>query len=758
MIKQKYITFLILPFVMILFVTGLKNESVAQTVTVQGIITDFSDDQPLEGANITLRNLSGEQVRGMAADDNGFYQVTNLQPGLWSLQISFIGYQAYADTLNLNSGETITVSVSLQPGEERLDEVVVSPTGGAARLEAGRQRITPVEIQRIPTPAGTGDLASYIQTLPGVVALGDRGGQFYIRGGTPSQNMVLVDGAMIFKPFHMLGFFSVFPSDLVSEVDFYAGGFSPRYSGRLSSVLDVKMRDGDRHKAGGSATISPFVGEVLVEGPLKKERASFIASYRRSLIETTSPWFLSEDQSVHFESQYIKASHFGTQDTRCSSMLLRTYDRGQLDYEIGEIFKWSNILFGGRCVILPPGSNLLFDMNAGLSHISNEVGSGNDSNRFSKVTRFNLDVNLTRYFRQTRFNYGLFVLIKSLNYEISDRFFIPQSDRDHLFNGGSYLEAIIPLGEQVRLYPGMVLTMYREYKSSVEPRLRFSWEPSVGDEGDSELNIAFGRYLQTLVGISDTRDASSAFTAWMAEPFGGPRMEAWHALSGWRQPLGNRLNVSVEGYYKWLRNLPVTVWSTLAEFTTDLAVANGRVYGSDIRLEYNHRPLYGFIGYGYSNTEYQSAQDHFSLWFGEPVQRYHPPHDRRHQVNGLMSFSFGKFTTSLRWELGTGLPFTRPIGFDEIFFYNEKLPDLHREFGTTRVILEKPYRGRMPAYHRLDFSLEREFIFSKARMSLQIGAINMYDHTNLFYYDVYTHRRINQLPFAPYFSLKLETE
>ena len=300
--------------------------------------------------------------------------------------------------------------------------------------------------------------------------------------------------------------------------------------------------------------------------------------------------------------------------------------------------------------------------------------------------------------------------------------------------------------------------MYREYKSSVEPRLRISWQPSIGDQGDSEVNLAFGRYLQSLVGVSDTRDASSAFTAWMAEPFGGSRMEAWHALLGWRQVLGSRLNFSIEGYHKWLRNLPVTVWSTLAEFTTDLSLANGQVYGADVRLEYNHRPVYGFIGYGYSNTEYESAQDHFSLWFGEPVQRYHPPHDRRHQVNGLISFHFGKFTTSLRWELGTGLPFTRPIGFDEIFFYNERLPHLNREFGTTRVILEKPYQGRTPAYHRLDISLAREFDFSSARMALQVGAINLYDHTNLFYYDVYTHRRTNQLPFAPYFSLKLETK
>lgn len=733
------------------------DDAAAQTATVQGIITDRSDGQPLERANVTLENQTDQQKRGMSADENGFYQITNLQAGVWSLRISFIGYRAYEDTLNLSAGETYTVSLSLEPGEEQLEEVIVSPSGGAAQLEAGRQRITPADLQRIPTPSGTGDLANYLQALPGVVAPGNRGGQVYIRGGTPTENMVLVDGTMIFKPFHILGFFSVFPSDLVREVDFYAGGFGPRYSGRMSSVLDVKMRDGNLEEAGGSGAVSPFVGEVLVESPLKKEKSSVIASFRRSLIENTSPLFLSEIQPVQFESQYVKASHFGANDTRCSAMLLHTNDRGQLDAEHGEIFRWTNFLFGGRCVLLPPGSNLLFDMNAGLSHVSNTVGSGDASERFSKVTRFNLDVNLTRYIRQTRFNYGLLVLIKSLNYDITDRFFIPQNDRDHLFSGGSYLEAILPLGQQIRIYPGMVLKMYREYKPSLEPRVRISWQPSGGR--DAELNFSVGRYLQSLVGVSDTRDVSSAFTAWMAEPPGGEsRMEAWHALSGWRQALGSGWDLSIEGYYKWLRNIPVTVWSTLAEFTTDLALANGLVYGADVRLEYNHRPVYGFIGYGYVYTEYESTQDHFGIWFGEPVQRYHPPHDRRHQLNGLMSFSFGKFNTSLRWELGTGLPFTRPIGFDEIFFYNERLPNLHREFGTSRVILEKPYQGRTPAYHRLDISLAREFIFSSARMALQVGAINLYDHTNLFYYDVYTHRRINQLPFAPYFSLKVETE
>ncbi|MFH5886151.1 carboxypeptidase-like regulatory domain-containing protein [Halalkalibaculum sp. DA3122] len=731
-------------------------QSAAQSSLVQGIVTDRASARPLEGANVVLQKPGGEQEirRGMATDNNGFYQITNVQPGLYLFQVSFVGYTTFKDTLTLEREEIRTVSVALEPDEEQLSELVVSPLRGAARLEAGRQEISSVEIQRVPSPSGTGDLASYLQVLPGVVSTGDRGGQFYIRGGTPTENMVLVDGTLIFQPFHILGFFSVFPSDLVSEVNFYAGGFGPRYSGRLSSVLDVKMRDGDRYQPKGAVSLSPFLGELAAEGPVKKEKSSFIASARRSLVEQTSPWLLNEKQPVHFESQYLKISHFGEQDSRCSALALRTLDRGQLDIEGTEVTQWKNFLLGGRCVVLPVDTDLLFDLNTGFSHVSNAVGSRGDPERFSWITRFNLDANITRYIRQTRFNYGLFVHIQSLKYDFRDQFQVPQLAAAHLLNGGGYLEATIPVGRQLRLYPGTVFTLYREnYKTGLQPRFRVTWQPR--NREDAALNLALGRYTQSLVGLSDTRDASSVFTAWMPAPVGTAKKESIHALMGWNQALGRGIHFTVEAYHKWLRNIPVAIWSTLAEFTTDLGLANGRIYGSDIRLELNYHKWYGFLGYGYTWTEYQSAQDHFSIWFGEPVQHYHPPHDRRHKLNGLMSMSLGAYEFAFRWEFGTGVPFTRPIGFDEIFFYNERLPDLKRAFGTSRVILEKPYQGRTPAYHRLDISLERSFRFKTASLALQIGAVNLYDNNNLFYYDVYTHRRVDQLPLAPYLSIKL---
>ncbi|MEX2601376.1 MAG: TonB-dependent receptor [Balneolaceae bacterium] len=739
----------------LLFSLTLADELYSQAATVQGIITDQETGGALTGANIILTPLEGEGVYGQAADQNGFYQIAGIPSGEYAVRITFIGYTAYEDSLSLEAGENRTISLGLEPDDTELGELVISQQGGAARIQAGRQRVSAADLGRIPTPAGSGDLASYLQAMPGVVTTGDRGGQLYIRGGTPSENMVLVDGTLIYQPFHIIGFFSVFPSELVSSADVYAGGFGPRYSGRTSSVIDVRMRDGNRHVNRASGSLSPFLGEFTAEGPIEAGQASWIASMRHSLIEQTSPHFMSELQPLHFESQYLKMTHFGISDSRCSAMGLRTYDRGQLDFDGGEIFRWNNFIMGGRCVILPVDSDFLFDINTGYSYVSNAVGNSEDPDRFSKASRFALDINLTKYRGEIRFNYGAFIRIKGLNYNMSEQFQAPNFGNVHMLLGGGYVEAGIPLGDRVQFSPGVVTTMYREwYPPSIEPRMQISWQPWGTD--NEELHFAAGRYSQPLLGLNDNRDASSLFTAWMPAPVDEVQLQALHFLLGWRQTLTRGVEISVESYHKRLQHIPIAVWSTFARFTTDLALADGRVYGGDVRIEVNRHPFYGFIGYGYSWTEYSSEQEHFGVWFGEPVQNYHPTHDRRHQLNSHMSLILGSYTLGVRWQLGTGLPYTRPIGFDELHFFDDRLPNVRGMFGSQRVLLDRPYGGRTPTYHRLDVSLEREIDTAAGLLTLQAGAINMYDHSNIFYYDVYTHRRINQMPFAPYLSLKLE--
>ncbi|MEX0660955.1 MAG: TonB-dependent receptor [Balneolaceae bacterium] len=727
----------------------------SQSAAIQGFTSDQSTGQTLEGVNVVVNELDNNQPQGTPSDRNGFYRVDDLEPGTYEVTFSYVGFVTFRDTLSLSTDERKTINVALEPDEAFLDEVTVEPTiARASKREVGAQRITSESVQRVPTPAGSGDLTSYLQAMPGVVTSGDRGGQLFIRGGTSTENMILVDGLMIYQPFHIVGFFSPFPEGLVSGADFYAGGFSPRYTGRLSSVLDIQMREGNRNDTKGMLSISPFLGEVFAEGPIKKGKSSWIASYRTSLIEQTSPWLLGEKQPLTFNNQFLKVST-GESNSRCSAMVMRTYDRGSLDAEEQSSIKWNNLVAGGRCLFLPQQQNYLINMNMGISYFSNTLQNENESEFFSDIARLQTDLNISRFSGSVEYNYGLFMNMKLINYSLSELLQSVQDESNTLLGMGIYLEASVPITPRLEINPGASLSVYPGiYPVSFEPRIQATWEP-FGTERE-QIDVSVGLYRQPIVGISDMRDAGSVFTAWMPSPDGAPQKEALQAQLGWQQSLGKGFSWSLEGYYKRLRNLPVTTWSPVAQFSTNLVSAKGDVYGGDVRIEYNRNQWYGFIGYGYNWIMYETEQDLFNTWFGEPVQRYHPSHDRRHQINSMISTEFRNFTVSARWQIGSGMPFTKPIGFDSIVQFEEELPSVKNIYGTPRVILDKPFQGRMPINHRLDISMERTFQFSESEISFQAGAINSYNQSNLFYYDVYTQRSLNQLPFAPYLSIKLQ--
>lgn len=727
--------------------------------TFQGRVLDNDTGNPLEGANIQVQLPDQNASRGAASDSSGTYRIPGLSGGTYPFRVTYVGYLSLVDTLVVHDSTTpISLTIRLQPDDRLLDEVVVSPNeSGITSREAGAQRISRIDIQRVPTPGGSGDLATYLQAMPGVVATGDRGGQLYIRGGLPSQNMILMDGALIYQPFHIVGFFSAFPEELVAGADFYASGFGSRYVGRTASVMDIRMRDGDREQIHATASGSPYVASFTAEGPVKKGSSSWIGSVRHSLIEQTSEALTGERQPLHFESQYLKVSQLSESDSRCSAFWMRTKDRGKLDFNRDDQFSWSNGVLAGRCLFLPEDQNAIMSLDGGISSLSNEMVQPGESELHASVRRFYLNSTYTQFIGDLRFDLGMHSFLKWMEYEIEELIEGQRNEENDLMSLGFHGEVEIPLGSSISITPGLALSIYpNRYPLSLEPRIRAQWRP-FGDDRH-ELYAAAGIYRQALAGVSDLRDASSVFTAWMLSPIGDQQMESRHLSIGWRQPLGAVWNVSFEGYGKQILRQPVTVWSSIARFTTELALANGRVFGADLRLERQGSRLYGFVGYGISWVEYRSAQDHFGTWFGESIQSYHPPHDRRHQVQSMVRLDLESVTLNLRWQLGSGFPFTRPMGFDELHYFNEEPPDVRGQFGSTRVIMERPYDERLPAFHRLDLSAERSFRFPLAILTLQVGAINSYNRSNLFYYDVYTGRRVNQMPFSPYLSIRMELD
>lgn len=751
---NRYFTKILSLFLLFIF---LQSEAVAQNGIVRGIVSDRQTGDALVTATVSIQPLPEGNLRGEVTDNNGHFQISRIEQGRYEFLVRYLGYETFRDTIEVTRAEQVLLrNVQLRPSSEELGEVEVLDRAKANN--AGQIKIQPETIGRVPTPGGSADFVSYIQNQPGVLATGDRGGQLFVRGGTPAGNLVLMDGSLIYQPFHIVGFFSVFPEEVVSSADFYAGGFGAEYSERSSSVMDIRLKNGNLYEPGWAASISPFISDLFFESPIKEGKSSVLVSMRGSLIEATSAQYLQEQQPLRFNSQLVKYNSTSNEGLGCSALMMRTYDRGKLDFQSDQYFKWSNFVTGGRCSVASEESSLSFmEMNFGLSHFNNEAGGEEADTRKSSIFKSNLDIQFAHYLGHIRLDYGLFTNFRTVNYDVVNRFVSLDESETSFLTTGAFVEFEVPVGRYLQLKPGVVGTSYlNRLSSKVEPRFRVSLDFS--EEFGTALHGAAGIYYQPVIGLSDLRDAGTAFTAWMLSPDEDRVLKTFHYLLGIRQSITRYFDISVEGFHKKIENTPVSVWNPIAEFTTDLAYADGNVNGVDARLDLTLPNFYAAIGYGYSITEYESTQDHFMRWYGEPSQTYNPSHDRRHQVNAQLGFDFKAYSLNLNWIYGSGMPYTRPMGFDSFFNLEEGIPTITEDYGDPRILLEKPLQGRMPDFHRLDVSVERLIKLQRTNMKLQLGAINTYDQKNLFYYDVFYQRGINQLPVVPYLSLKIGTK
>lgn len=733
----------------------------AQTATVRGFVKDQSDGQPLQGVNVVLRG-PGESLYGTATDTDGLYIISRVPPGRYNLQMTYIGYQTFTDTIDLVAGEILTYNFDLSFGDAELDEVVVEgerETVGAANVTAGLQTIRAQDIRLVPAPDVSGDLVTYLATLPGVVSTGDQGGQLFIRGGEPTQNFVQLDGMLIYQPFHLIGFYSAFPSDIINSTDVYAGGFGARFGGRLSSVIDVSARNGNKRRFAGAVSLAPFMSTARLEGPIIPNRVSLLASGRTSNIEQGAAKLIDAPLPYTFDDQFVKIHANLSETSQLSFSGLRTYDRGVLggteedgaDNDATDQVVWNNQAMGGRFILLPTKLPMLAEVLASFSKVENTFGPASAPTRSSSSQQYDVSVNATYFAGPTDVNWGLYIRSSELQADLGGLFQRVQSDTEYLTEAGAYLEPEFNLKNGLRIRPGLrAQTFPSKSRTFFEPRLRLVW-----DLGVHRLSGAWGIYHQEIVGLSDRRDAGDVFTAWTSSPL-GQVPEAMHFIGGYQIHPNEWLDFAVEGFYKKLSNLSVAEFTAFPRFTTRLQPADGRVYGVDVRVELTKEPFYGFVNYGFSKVLYDAQQSSLILTSGTSELTYSPPHDRQHQVNALGSLKFYGFIFNMRWQFGSGLPFSEALGFDEFILLNGPT-DVQNQQGLTRVIYTEPYQGRLPTYHRLDVSLEREVNFTThTKATFQAGLINGYDRVNLFYIDLFTLRRLNQLPLIPSFGVKLE--
>lgn len=728
----------------------------AQTAGLRGFVTDETDGEALPGVNVVLEDATGS-VRGAATDINGLYYLPSLTPGRYVLRATYLGYAPYVDSLALEPGEVRQLDIALGTGETELDVVMVESerTSGAANVVAGLQRIRAEDIELVPTPDVSGDLASYLTTVPGVVTTGDRGGQLFIRGGEPTQNLVLLDGMPLYQPFHVLGFYSAFPSDLLSRADLYAGGYDPRFGGQLSSVLDVATRNGNKRQINASVSVAPFVSSALVEGPIVPGRTSFLGSGRVSVIEQGASKLVDQPMPYDFGDVFGKVHTNIAQSGQLAVQGIHTWDRGT----VGDVasprpdeVRWQNTAGGARYLFLPARIPVLAEVVLAGSRYRTELGPadpqpGEPAARSSEISRFSGTVNMTQYLPIGDLRAGAFVQTTAVQSSLDGLFQGVTTTRDFVTEAGAYAEPEFRFGG-LSLAPGLRFTTSpNQGQTFLEPRFRVVWQV-----GPNQLSGATGLYNQPIIGITDRRDATSIFTAWTVSPERRtPR--AFHAILGYRLTPAPWLDFAVEGFYKDLRNLSVGEWTAFPRLTSRVQTADGEALGIDARLELRRGPFYGFLNYGLSSVTYRAANERYELWFGEEEIEYRPSHDRRHQLNALGQVTVAGFDLSVRWQFGSGLPFSQPLGFD-VFVLMDGAFDPYTEDGEPRVVYDRPFNAELPTYHRLDVMLERTFEFDRLALTALAGVINGYDRRNLFSYDVFTLRRSDQLPLVPTFGLK----
>ncbi|HYG19728.1 MAG TPA: TonB-dependent receptor, partial [Ohtaekwangia sp.] len=250
-------------------------------VTLNGYIRDAENGEELIGVSVYVTQLKA----GTVTNAYGFYAIT-IPEGVYEVQYSYLGYQTQVDTISLNAN--VSRNISLAVASTVMEEVVITERRedeNVADVQMSRNSVDIARLKKLPALFGEVDIIKNIQMMPGVISAGEGTSAFFVRGGSADQNLILIDEAPVYDPSHLFGLFSVFNADVIKDSELYKGGIPSRFGGRLSSILDVRTKDGNNKNYGVTGGIGSLASRIAVEGPIKKDKSSFIISGRRSYVD-----------------------------------------------------------------------------------------------------------------------------------------------------------------------------------------------------------------------------------------------------------------------------------------------------------------------------------------------------------------------------------------------------------------------------------------------------------------------------------------
>ncbi|MFZ1729906.1 MAG: TonB-dependent receptor [Bacteroidota bacterium] len=717
-----------------------------------GGVRGFASDS-LSGERLTLVNIYITKLGiGAATDANGFFFVGNIPEGTQRCRVTLIGYATIERDVEIIAGKIVTLNLQLTPAVLEMD-VVETTADRRIRYdtEISTQPISAAEISVVPK-AVEADLFRTIAVLPGVVATSDVSSQFYVRGGGGDQNLIILDGMTIYNPFHALGIFSIFDADAIKEAEILKGGFPAQWGNRLSSVINIRTREGNKNRFSGKLNLSQVSGKALIEGPTPWD-GSWMLSVRKSLFDEVLQKFVRQSTPFDFYDVIGRANVATGENGRLSLHTLFSGDRIHSESNFDPEYEWSNAAYGMSWFQVLENKYLI-ETTFSFSNFKGELRPRENSlisPRLSEVNDVYFNGAVT-YFRDNGDQYGAgfmfrlpefhFAFVNSANYKRDES----RRNSETGFWFKYKIKQFRPFSLELGIRSDIFSVLSTNSADAFEPRIGLSYDVNRA----LAFKASYARVHQRLVTITNEDDVVSLFETWIPILDGEPSQEADHYIVGVDGDVAAipGLNFNLQWYIKEMRNLVEYNRDKVDAKDPDFVRAQGRSYGFEVFLEEKHPRYYGLLSYSLGYTE-RTIGDF----------TYSPRYDRRHSFNIILGWKPAEgWDINMRWEYGSGLPFSQITGFYDRLMFNGLFDGngYISETGSPYTMLGSKNTGRLPAYHRMDISVSKAFQFEWVRLVAEASVLNLYDRNNMFYYDRTTGERIDMLPILPTVNLRVE--
>ena len=748
--------------------------SQSSDVSISGIVSDKVTGEVLIGTNLliykdTISSTSGP-LKGASTNKYGFYAISKLELGKYILVVRNIGYKTLVNEINITiSKGKVDYNIELEAGEIKLEEVVVE-SESVGDVNISTIKVSPKLLEMLPSLSGEVDIFKSLQLLPGVQSASELSNGLYIRGGSPDQTLTLVDGMVIYNPAHLGNFTSTFNSNAVQDIKLIKGAYPAEYGGRLSSVLDIKLKAGSKEKSISEIGIGTINSFISLEGPLS-ENSTFLLSgrvmYYDALLELTNNTTIPRYNYFDVNSKLT----YNLKDNNTVSLSVVYSNDNLYDSKAANVFNydinWQNRAFSLNWLRILNNSIFTkttisvtnFSFTTSLLDNAETVSSSNFYSDFSLTDISLKNASELRWNSQNVAKGGL-----DLTFHLYDLLFSNyysyqleqgQGTEDNFVEISLFLQNESNFNEIFKMnFGGRVNYFIGQDDLLFEPRISLSYSPTYF----FTIKTAFARTFQFLH-LLTRNDKSLPTDIWFPSNEYMKPSESMQYVLGFESNIDNfKYLITLEGYYRNMKNLYEfknnASFNPYESFNEQVTDGVGEAYGVEVFFNKKKGDIKGWIGYTLSWTKRKF----------EEINRgniYYPRYDRRHDLSLAVTYTVMKnFNAGLSWVYSTGERVTMATGqygFQDVAPYND-----------FDILLNSSGRNgyMLPAYHKMDINFNYSFIFTKTSLDVYLNIYNVYNQQNVFSYYITTNDEgansspvINQItlfPFLPTIGVKVK--